>query len=817
MYKSQLRNFVSGLLRPSSVSSTPEQPENLEDNEFLSLVDEEKPCLGVLTSGGDAPGMNACVRAVTRMGISKGMRVFAIHEGYQGMVEGGNFIRELLWTNVTDTIHRGGTIIGTARCKAFRERSGRLQAAQNLVTRGIHNLVVIGGDGSLTGANLFKQEWSGLLQELVSTNRIAASLAEKYRYLNIVGIVGSIDNDMCGTDMTIGVDTALHRIISAIDCVCSTADSHQRSFVIEVMGRHCGYLALMSSIAGQADWVILPENPMEPGWEDTMCKTIKQARDNGRRMSLVVIAEGAVDVEHQPISSAHVKKVLEEKLHHDTRITVLGHIQRGGSPSFYDRLIGCRLGAAAVLHLANAEGEVEPVIAGMQGNQVTYKPMMESVKMTQDVNSALRCKDFETAKCLRGPSFQRNLAMALTLNNLVEAKKQPYPYRFAVTQVGAPACGVNSCISAFVRMMLQEGHEVVGIYEGFEGLLSGDPNNLVHFKWIDVDGLVRDGGCMLGTNRTLPTEANIDAIARQLERLQIHGLFVIGGFEAYQSITALYNARSTHPAFRIPMISTPATISNNVPGTDVSIGSDTALNIIVDSCDKLRQSALASRKRVFVVETHGGYCGYLASMGALAGAADNAYIFEEPFGLKELNEDLFQLKRKFEHGLKKGIVLNNEKAHPDYSTEFIAHFFNGEGKGMFVSRSSILGHLQQGGAPSPYDRILGAKMGSKAVPFLLEQVKKNTVDRNLQANTCESVVILGILGQNYVYTPIELLFKKTDFKYRTLLAEHQWWMPLRVLMRTLARRLKMDFSGETERQISVGEANDPCKTSISFD
>ena len=820
MYQRQLSRFVSGLVGLPSPNPSPDQPEAVgmdEEETLLSLDEKEKPCLGVLTSGGDAPGMNSCVRAVTRMAISKGMRVFAIHEGYQGMVDGGNQIRELFWRDVTDTIHKGGTVIGTARCKAFRERAGRLKAAENLITLGIHNLVVIGGDGSLTGANLFKQEWIGLLDELVSTNRIDPTLKEKYHYLNVVGIVGSIDNDMCGTDMTIGVDTALHRIISAIDCVCSTADSHQRSFIIEVMGRHCGYLALMSSIAGQADWFILPENPMKPGWEDRMCKTIKQSRDNGRRMSLVVIAEGAVDIEHQPVTSGYVKKVLEEKLKHDTRITVLGHIQRGGSPSFYDRLIGCRLGAAAVLRLANAEGEVDPVIAGIQGNQVIYNPMMDCVKMTQDVNSSMRSKDFKRAQTLRGASFQRNLQMALTLNNLVEAKTPPHRYRFAITQIGAPACGVNSCISAFVRMMLQEGHEVVGIFEGLEGLMSGDPTYLIDFKWMDVDGWVRDGGCMLGTNRTIPNNSNMATIARQIERLQIHGLFIIGGFEAYQTLIALYNARSTYGALQIPMVTTPATISNNVPGTDVSIGSDTALNIIVDSCDKLRQSALASRKRVFVIETHGGYCGYLASMGALAGAADNAYIFEEPFGLKELNEDLFQLTRKFKQGLKKGVLLRNECAHPDYSTEFIAKFFNGEGKGMFVSRSSVLGHLQQGGAPSPYDRILGAKMGSKAVPFLLEQVEKNTVGKKLCANTCESVVVLGFMGQNYVLSPLELLLKRTDFKHRIPLPEYQWWMPLRTLMRALARRHKVNFSGEVERHLSVGESTDPCKISISFD
>ena len=785
-----------------------------------TIDDEEQPkkCLGVLTSGGDAPGMNPCVRAVARMGISKGMHVFAIHEGYQGMVEGGSFIRELTWQDVSDTVQRGGTVIGTARCKEFRERKGRLRAAENLVKKGINNLVIIGGDGSLTGANLFKAEWSGLLTELAEQGRILPDVVEEYGYLNLVGVVGSIDNDMCGTDMTIGVDSALHRIVSAMDCICSTADSHQRSFVLEVMGHNCGYLALMSSIAGQADWFLLPENPMPDGWEDTMCKTIKTARDHGRRMTLVVVAEGAVDINCHPITSAYVKKVLDERLLHDTRITVLGHIQRGGAPSFYDRLIGCRLGAASVLRLAEAEGEVDPVIAMMLGNQVVLEPMMECVKKTHSVNKAMKSKEFDKAVTLRSASFQRNLNMALVLNN-VKAPMQPkQQLRFAVMQVGAPACGVNSCISAFVRIMLREGHQVVGICEGIEGLISGGPDYAIEFDWMSVEGWVRDGGCNLGTNRVIPTKSTLSVIAKRIDSLHLHGLFIIGGFEAYLSLIELEKAREQYAAFRIPLLGTPATVSNNVPGTDVSLGSDTALNIIVDSCDKLRQSAQASRKRVFVVETQGGYCGYLATMGALAGAADNAYISEEPFGLQELYQDLHHLTGKFKQGLKRGIMLYSEKAHPEYNTEFVAKFFNGEGKGSFVSRASVLGHLQQGGSPSPYDRILGVKMGSKAVTFMLEQVEKNTMsDGQLHATSCESAAILGILGQNYMFSPLVQLKKKTDFPHRTIPAEFQWWLPLRTLMRNLAKHQEFQFIGERERLLSVEEKEGPCKMSISFD
>jgi 6-phosphofructokinase 1 len=209
--------------------------------------------LGVLTSGGDAQGMNAAVRAVVRTALNHGVDVYAIYEGYQGMVDGGEYIRKMTWGSVGGILHRGGTIIGSARCAEFRSREGRLQAAHNLITHGIDSLIIIGGDGSLTGANIFRQEWPELLTDLVKQGKINRDVANQHSQLTIVGLVGSIDNDMFGTDMTIGADTALHRITEAVDAIASTAASHQRAFVVEVMGRNCGYLALMGALAGGGD------------------------------------------------------------------------------------------------------------------------------------------------------------------------------------------------------------------------------------------------------------------------------------------------------------------------------------------------------------------------------------------------------------------------------------------------------------------------------------------------------------------------------------------------------------------------------------
>ncbi|NWT82406.1 PFKAM protein, partial [Lanius ludovicianus] len=170
----------------------------------------------------------------------------------------------------------GGTVIGSARCQDFRTREGRLRAAQNLAKHGITNLCVIGGDGSLTGADTFRAEWSGLLQELLKTGGITAEEAQRSSHLNIVGMVGSIDNDFCGTDMTIGTDSALHRIMEIVDAITTTAQSHQRTFVLEVMGRHCGYLALITALACGADWVFIPESPPEDDWEEHLCRRLAE-------------------------------------------------------------------------------------------------------------------------------------------------------------------------------------------------------------------------------------------------------------------------------------------------------------------------------------------------------------------------------------------------------------------------------------------------------------------------------------------------------------------------------------------------------------
>lgn len=245
-----------------------------------------KKKIAVMTSGGDSPGMNAVVRAVIRTAIHMGCDAFCVYEGYQGLVTGD--IRKTDWNDVRGYLSEGGTLIGTARCMEFYERPGRRLAAKNMILKGIDALAICGGDGSLTGADKFRAEWPSLVDELVSGGELTEQQVAPYRHLNIVGLVGSIDNDLSGTDNTIGAASALSRICEMVDYIEATASSHQRAFVIEVMGRHCGYLALMAGVATGADFIFIPEKPRDDNWREDMVKIVKKVclRTNSSRSSV---------------------------------------------------------------------------------------------------------------------------------------------------------------------------------------------------------------------------------------------------------------------------------------------------------------------------------------------------------------------------------------------------------------------------------------------------------------------------------------------------------------------------------------------------
>uniref|UniRef100_A0A671R4C2 ATP-dependent 6-phosphofructokinase, platelet type-like n=1 Tax=Sinocyclocheilus anshuiensis TaxID=1608454 RepID=A0A671R4C2_9TELE len=648
-----------------------------DTKKFIENLSGAGKSIGVLTSGGDAQGMNAAVRAVVRMGIYVGAKVYFVHEGYQGMVDGGDNIKEASWESVSSMLQVGGTVIGSARCKDFRTHEGRLRAALNLVQRGITNLCVIGGDGSLTGANLFREEWSGLLDELVQSGQISEEAAQTHSALHIVGMVGSIDNDFCGTDMTIGTDSALHRIIEVVDAIMTTAQSHQRTFVLEVMGRHCGYLALVSALACGADWVLIPEMPPKDGWEEQMCHKLSESRLRGSRLNIIIVAEGATDRHGNPISSNAVKDLVVRCLGFDTRVTILGHVQRGGTPSAFDRILASRMGVEAVLALLEASPGTPACVVSLCGNQAVRLPLMECVQMVR--KNIL-------------PYEVKHITHISNWNNFINlAHANIYVY----------VCLIH-----------------VWVYVSCTCLSIPKPVNTSH-----------PNACAL--------------------------------LQAFESLLQLVDARSRYEEFCVPMCMLPATISNNVSGTDLSIGADTSLNAIVE----VRCTTLSRKDRYY--------------------DTDAAYIYEEPFDIRDLQSNVKHLTEKMKTSIQRGLVLRNENCSENYTTDFIYQLYSEEGKGVFDCRKNVLGHMQQGGAPSPFDRNFGTKIAAKAMQWISKKLKEFYREGHVFANSEDSACLLGMRRRALVFQPVIQLKDETDFVHR--IPKEQWWLRLRPLMKILAK------------------------------
>ncbi|MFC5370422.1 6-phosphofructokinase [Arcanobacterium bovis] len=678
--------------------------------------------IGVLTSGGDAQGMNAVVRAVVRTALHEGAIPFAIREGWKGAVFGGDLIQEMSWNDVSGILAAGGTHIGTARCAEFRERAGIKQAVKNLVEHGIDRLVIIGGDGTLSGADELRELWPELLAELATEGEISAELAHEHQKLHIAGVVGSIDNDLVGTDMTIGADSALHRIVEALDALSSTAASHQRTFVIEVMGRRCGYLALMSAIAGGCDYVFIPELPPADGWEDAMCEKLRIGRAHGRRDSMVIVAEGATDRAGNPITATMVKEILEQKLGEDARVTSLGHVQRGGTPSAYDRWMPTLLGYTAAHDVIHASDSNEPVIIGTQRNRLVRLPMMETIKNTRAVKDYLAAGNWDAAIASRGKGYREMIDIFETISWPVPTPKYSLPTspRVAIVHAGGLAPGMNAAARAAVKLGLDRGFTMLGVEGGFPGLLDAKVREL---NWGDVEGWVEDGGAELGTRRTIASVDQFYQLSRGIENARIDALIVIGGFKGYKAAYEMVRERDRYPAFRIPIICVPASIDNNLPGSELAIGADTALNNNAQILDRIKQSASASQ-RCFVAETMGRRCGYLALMSAITTGAEQVYLSETGITLPQLAEDTARMINAFKGGRNLYLVIRNEDASEYYTTDFISRIFEEEGGGLFDVRSSILGHMQQGGNPTPFDRTLAVRMMHKAIDVLYEQFEQ---------------------------------------------------------------------------------------------
>lgn len=311
--------------------------------------------IGVLTSGGDSPGMNAAIRAVTRSAIFNGFKVKGIYHGYKGLVE--NEIVDFQVQNVSNIIQHGGTILKTARCQEFKTAEGRKQAYKNIKKRGIDALVVIGGDGSLSGARQFASEYD----------------------FPVIGVPGTIDNDLSGTDHTIGYDTALNTIMWCVDRIRDTASSHERLFFIEVMGRESGFLALNGAIATGAEAAIIPEISTEV---DQLAELIESGFRQSKRSSIVLVAESPVTGGAMGLA----ERVRKEYPQYNVRVTILGHLQRGGNPTAMDRILASRMGAAAIDALMEGQRNI---MIGDDDEKIVYVPFSKAIRRDKVIDRGL--------------------------------------------------------------------------------------------------------------------------------------------------------------------------------------------------------------------------------------------------------------------------------------------------------------------------------------------------------------------------------------------------------------------------------------------
>ena len=311
--------------------------------------------IGILTSGGDAPGMNAAIRAVTRSAIFNGLKVFGIYRGYKGLVT--DEIVEFKSQNVSNIIQMGGTILKTARCMEFKTAEGRQQAYENMKKHGIDALVVIGGDGSWTGARILAQEYD----------------------IPCIGLPGTIDNDLYGTDTTIGYDTALNTILDAVDKIRDTATSHERLFFVEVMGRDAGFLALNGAIAAGAEAAIIPEFSTEV---DQLEQFIEHGFKKSKSSSIVLVAES----ELTGGAMHYAERVKNEYPQYDVRVTILGHLQRGGRPTAHDRIIASRMGVASIQALLEGQRNV---MIGIENDKIVYVPFAKAIKNDKPIDREL--------------------------------------------------------------------------------------------------------------------------------------------------------------------------------------------------------------------------------------------------------------------------------------------------------------------------------------------------------------------------------------------------------------------------------------------
>ncbi|MBF1140322.1 MAG: 6-phosphofructokinase, partial [Thermobifida sp.] len=532
----------------------------------------------------------------------------------------------------------------------------------------------------------------------------------------------------------------------------------------EVMGRHCGYLPLMAAVAGGADYVFTPEDPAGPGWQDDLAEHLRVGREAGRRESIVLVAEGAHDRDGSELSTQLIADTIQERTGEDARVTILGHVQRGGTPSAYDRWMSTLLGYAAVQEILASSAEDEPVILGVRRNRITRIPLMKAVHDTRAVKDLIAAGDYAAAQASRGSSFSSMVGINQILSTPPQLTPEPTGEikRVAILHAGGLAPGMNTAARVAVRLGIARGWTMLGVEGSWSGLADDRVREL---SWSDVEGWAFKGGAELGTKRDIPPVEQFYALGRAIERNEIDALLIIGGMNAYLGVHAITSEKDRYPAFQIPMLLIPASIDNNLPGCELAIGTDTAINNATWAIDRIKESAAAS-KRCFIAETMGRRCGYLTLMSALSSGAEYMYINEESPSLEQIAADADRMVASFKSGRRLFLTLLNESASQYYDREFLADVFNAESEGIYDVRHQALGHMQQGGSPSPYDRLLATRLVARAFEQLVDQFERG--DRG--------AYYIGQVGAAMEARPVKNMFDDLDIENRRPFV--QWWRDL---------------------------------------
>lgn len=621
--------------------------------------------IGVLTSGGDAPGMNAAIRAVVRTAIYDGMEVVGIRRGFSGLID-EDFV-ELNAGSVADKIQKGGTFLFTARCPEMITKEGQDKAAENCHKHGIEALVVIGGDGSFRGCQ---------------------SLAE--RGINVIGIPGTIDLDIACTEYTIGFDTAVNTAMEAIDKIRDTSTSQERCSIIEVMGRHAGYIALWCGIANGAEAVLSTE--LYNYEEQKLIGDIQNKRKSGRKHYIVVNAEGIGD-------SEDMAKRIEYATGMPTSATILGYLQRGGSPTCKDRVFASAMGAKAVDILY--KGGSKRVVAFKNGAFVDYD-MDEALAMKKTLDPFL--VDMLGRLTRKGEG-----RMMLREGMLPKAGESQGHKTIGVLTSGDDAPGMNAAIRAVVRSAIGYNMKVIGFHRGFGGLIENDYIEMTNSTMSET---VQKGGTLLlaANCPDFKTEEGMNKAVENIRQIGIDALVVIGGKGTMRGGLDLI-------ARGINVIGIPATVDLDVACTEYTIGFDTAVNTAMNAIDKIRDTS-QSHERCSIIEVSGKNSGHNALWCGIATGAEEIITTEYyDHNEQRIISEIISKKRL---GKRLHLIVNAEGVGRSSGLAKNIEFATG-----LETRATVLGQLQCGGTPSCLDRVYASAMGGKAV----EAINAGSVNR----------------------------------------------------------------------------------------